>query len=137
MFRISKRFEFDAAHRLFGYDGLCSNLHGHRYVAEVFVDSSELDNQGMVVDFGVLNSGVGKWIDINWDHSVLIDREDKDVIFFLEKLGFNYYPMANPTAENMAMELFGQASIIIGNNGLMVSLVRIWETPNSYAEVDR
>jgi len=29
--RISKKFEFEAAHALDGYDDLCKNIHGHSY----------------------------------------------------------------------------------------------------------
>ena len=29
--RITKEFKFEMAHALFGYDGLCANIHGHSY----------------------------------------------------------------------------------------------------------
>lgn len=29
--RISKEFKFETGHALFGYDGLCKNVHGHSY----------------------------------------------------------------------------------------------------------
>ena len=29
--RITKKFRFEAAHALYGYDGKCKNIHGHNY----------------------------------------------------------------------------------------------------------
>ena len=29
--RVSKEFKFETGHALYGYDGLCKNVHGHRY----------------------------------------------------------------------------------------------------------
>ena len=31
MIRITKKFDFEAGHALYGYDGKCKNLHGHSY----------------------------------------------------------------------------------------------------------
>ena len=31
MIRITKKFKFEMAHALYGYDGLCKNIHGHSY----------------------------------------------------------------------------------------------------------
>ena len=31
MIRITKAFKFEMAHALYGYDGLCKNIHGHSY----------------------------------------------------------------------------------------------------------
>ena len=29
--RITKHFDFETAHALYGYDGKCKNIHGHSY----------------------------------------------------------------------------------------------------------
>lgn len=54
---ITKRFTFEAAHYLEGYDGLCGHVHGHSYKVEITVASKPggglIDNgpeRGMVMD---------------------------------------------------------------------------------------
>ena len=76
---ISRRFEWDAAHRIPGHEGACKAIHGHRYVAEVEVSGPQMDALGRIVDFGVLKTVVGAWIDGNFDHTAVFSRADPDV----------------------------------------------------------
>ena len=54
--RITKQFNFETGHALYGYDGACRNVHGHSYKLFVTVvgspnsDSSNV-KYGMVIDF--------------------------------------------------------------------------------------
>jgi 6-pyruvoyltetrahydropterin/6-carboxytetrahydropterin synthase len=52
MITISKKFDFDAAHRLPNVDPnhKCFRMHGHTYVAEI-ICAGELDSRGMVCDY--------------------------------------------------------------------------------------
>ena len=75
-FSVTKSIEFDAAHRLFNYAGKCSNLHGHRYTAEFTFACARLNSDSMVIDFGVIKGGIGKWLDDNWDHSAILHKDD-------------------------------------------------------------
>ena len=43
MHRLRIESHFDAAHKLVGYKGKCSNVHGHRWKVEVFVTGKKLD----------------------------------------------------------------------------------------------
>ena len=58
MYRIRKSVDVDFAHHVRGHQGPCINLHGHTWKLEVEVGASELDDQGFVVDFGVLKRRV-------------------------------------------------------------------------------
>ena len=132
---ITRRFEFDAAHRLFGYRGRCAACHGHRYVGEVTVSAASLDGLGMVMDFGVLSTVVGGWIDSNWDHAMLYNSDDEDARKFVMSHSNRGYVFegCNPTAEVMASHLF----VVVGellSSELQVERVRIFETPDSYAD---
>ena len=54
--RVTKSFGFETGHALYGYDGLCKNVHGHSYKLYVTVIGSPIDDQnhvknGMVIDF--------------------------------------------------------------------------------------
>ena len=70
--RVTKQFKFETGHALYGYDGLCKNVHGHSYKLDVTVigqpiaDPQHVKN-GMVIDFG----GFGYWLllqyrRVNW-----------------------------------------------------------------------
>lgn len=132
---ITKRLEFDAGHRVLGHEGKCKFLHGHRYSAEVTVTAPDLDKLGRVIDFGVIKREVGGWIDNCWDHQLLLNPEDPLLKADLSLLGKPPYVMAggNPTAENMARELYDMAIKLLPNE-LKVVRVRIWETPTCFAE---
>ena len=58
--RITKHFDFESAHALYGYDGKCKNIHGHSYhlyvtVIGVPIIDSENPKNGMVMDAGMLD----------------------------------------------------------------------------------
>lgn len=129
MYRVTKEIEFCYGHRLRNYDGKCQHVHGHNGTAEIELESRELDERGMVVDFGDIKRDVKGWIDDRMDHAMLV-REDDPLIEVLEDEGEPYYVMDdNPTAENIAREIYLYAE----DAGHPVSSVRLWETPSSYA----
>ena len=47
MYTLKTEHSFDAAHFLYGYEGKCSNIHGHRWrvVAEVSSDQQANDDE--------------------------------------------------------------------------------------------
>jgi len=137
MFEIMRRIEFDAAHRVMRHESKCKNLHGHRYAAEIFVqDMSGLDSLGRVIDFSILKEKIGGWIDECWDHGVILNTEDRELIELCKRNKWKHYRMlsGNPTAENIAKELFGVAKLQLEQTQLLVTRVRIHETPNCYAD---
>ena len=119
---ITKKFEFEAAHKLLGHPGKCKNLHGHSYKLEVTISSRKLNDQGMVMDFGDLKKIVNKWVIDKFDHSYLND----------------FFPI--PTAEQMIKWIYLKLDVFLQDNfdrGLTLEKVRLYETSNSYAEVVR
>lgn len=140
--RIMRRLEFDAAHRVLGHEGKCRNLHGHRYIVEVTVEADQLDSIGRVVDFGVIKSEVGGWIDKHLDHNTILHPADpllshlnsnearKPYILPATDWGVNQ----NPTAENIAKALYSIAGVLLRPYDVRVVHIRVWETPNSYAD---
>ena len=127
--KVTKQIEFSYGHRLRNYDGKCQHVHGHNGVAEVELSSEELDDRGMVYDFGDLKDDVKGWIDEKMDHAMLV-RHDDPLIEYLEETGEPYYVMQeNPTAEAIAREIYEYAE----SQGHPVTSVRLWETGSSYA----
>ncbi len=136
MITVTRRLEFDAAHRVLGHEGKCRYLHGHRYIAEVSARSFELDAVGRVVDFGVIKEKIGGWIDATWDHNSLFHPDDPLVAYICESgLERTPYTMrsGNPTAENIALELYGVACKLLPSDMIIVR-IRVWETPNCFAD---
>ena len=41
--RITKQFKFETAHALYGYDGLCKNVHDYSYKLDVTVIGYPID----------------------------------------------------------------------------------------------
>ena len=102
MIRCARRFEFDAGHRVVGHLNKCQYIHGHRYVLEVIAESKQLDELGMVVDFGLLKKVIKSWIDENFDHTLILKESDKNLgdeiskstgqkIYYLKKIYYIYF----------------------------------------------
>ena len=123
---VVKEFTFDAAHRLPNYLGKCVNLHGHTYKLQVGFRGAIDPETGLVVDFSNLKVMVKDAIIQHLDHA------------YLNEITLDGFPSEMPTAENMIIWMV--ARLCAANTrfarGLNVELVlvRLWETPTSYAE---
>ena len=145
----TRRIEFDSAHRVMRHESKCRNMHGHRYVAEVTaqadpdsVEGVELDSVGRVVDFGVIKSVIGAWIDDNWDHGTILNRDDEETVEFIKSKGWKLYLLDdNPTAEVMSRHLLEKSKELLRGSDMVrccvkVTHVRLYETPNCWADAD-
>lgn len=129
MFTIVKQLDFAYGHRLLNYDGKCRHLHGHNAKVEIVLAGDELDERGMVVDFGDVKRAMNAWIDEHFDHRMLLNKKDP-LIPLLEEQGEPLYLMdGNPTAEGIARHLHTVAREL----GFPVQEIRFWESPSSLA----
>ena len=135
MFKVKSQIEFDMAHYLSGYDGKCSNIHGHRYKLIVSVKSETLHQEGqlrgMVDDFGNIKARL-KEIEDLYDHKLVIeDNEDGRLVAQkLSELPNAFKVMLVPyraTAEEMSRDIFYK----LKDMGLNVSEVELFETPTN------
>ena len=127
--RVTKTIDFCYGHRLLDYGGKCRNLHGHNGLLEVDVESNELDELGLVMDFNEIRDVVKGWVDDNLDHRMVLCRRDP-VAPVLTEMGEPLYLMDdNPSAENISKLIY----LEVRKQGLKVTEVRLWETPTSYA----
>lgn len=118
------------AHQLhLPYESKCNRLHGHNYVVRVKVAASELDNNGMVVDFTKVKAVIKKY-----DHSFLgtfpgsVGTPDD----LLEKYIGKQWPHIEPsTAENFARILFEEIREELMDTPACVKEVRVSETPST------
>lgn len=119
----TKCFTFDSAHKLVNYDGKCANLHGHTYKMEVKVsrviylpsDKNNLASEYMVTDFKKLKKIVEEDVLKNLDHQYL-----------------NVY-FEQPTAEVLASSIYFLLQESLPKD-VNIESVKLWETPDSYAE---
>jgi 6-pyruvoyltetrahydropterin/6-carboxytetrahydropterin synthase len=110
MHQIEIKVRFRAGHRLMEpYKGKCNNPHGEGYTAILFFETQDLNRDGMVLDFGVVKKDAQNIVDHFYDHSFIFNENDKKGNFPLQfsSLGYRIYLMrGNPTAENIAKDLF-------------------------------
>lgn len=129
MFRVSREIHFCYGHRLLHYEGKCRHLHGHNGRLIITLETTGLDDRGMVLDFSEVKRLISRWIDENLDHRMVLCREDPAVPA-LQALGEPLLLIdVNPTAENIARLIFDVAA----KQGLPVVEVRLWETPGCSA----
>lgn len=135
MYILKTEAAFDSAHFLSGYNGKCSNLHGHCWKIEIEIESNELvqDGQcrGMIVDFGDLKNDLKNLAD-SFDHAFIYEKGSlkeatisalKDENFRLIEVDFR------PTAENFSKYFYD----VMQNKGYKVKTLTVYETPNNCA----
>lgn len=139
--RITKEFSFEMAHALEGYDGACSQIHGHSYRLRVTLcgrpNSDPRDPKfGMVMDFGELKALVRRLIVSQYDHALAVRRTDGNSEQ-TETLARQFQGVRvvdfQPTCENMAIRFAGLIRAELPQNVTLCAL-RLYETATSYAE---
>ena len=118
-FEVMIERNFSSAHQLRGYKGKCENLHGHNYRVEIYARGSELDNIGLLVDFGELKEAADEVV------AYLDHRNINELPPFDEEL--------NPSAENLARYILERVASRVGDDRVSVYKVRCFETPTSVA----
>ncbi|MBE5904107.1 6-pyruvoyl trahydropterin synthase family protein [Pseudobutyrivibrio sp.] len=135
MYYLTAEASFDGAHFLAGYEGKCSNLHGHRWRVILNIEAEELQaegqQRGMVVDFGDVKSALKKEADY-FDHTFIYEEGSlkettvaalKDENFLMRVVPFR------PTAENFSKYFYEKFT----SYGFKVAEVTVYETPNNCA----
>jgi 6-pyruvoyltetrahydropterin/6-carboxytetrahydropterin synthase len=83
-FRVSRRIEIDAGHRIMTHGSKCRHLHGHRYAIEAVCEAAHLHQGGeqtdMVVDFGFLKDEMMRAIDAPCDHGFIAAAVDDELL---------------------------------------------------------
>ncbi len=138
MYRLKTAAYFDSAHFLYGYEGKCRNIHGHRWKTEAVFEGKELQKDGvqreMLMDFGDLKRELKALAD-SYDHSLIYEKGSLKVktLEALTEENFRLIEIScRPTAENLA-RIFFEA---LKEKGLPVRKVTIYETPENCAEYE-
>ena len=125
MYSLKVQGAFSSAHNLRGYKGKCEDLHGHNWIVEIVIKSTQLDAVGMVLDFKYLKEKL---------HAVLeqLDHKYLNELAYFKKVN----PVrsrtsngVNPTSENIAKHIYNQLKSSIP----LLSCVTVWENSTSSA----
>jgi len=126
------------AHRLTGgYQGPCSNLHGHTYKCQMSIAGTKYNPHGMLMDFKDIKEHFQGWIDLYLDHAVIVDLQDSALLAFLTQEHSKYYVLGacNTTAENIAKHLFKifDCELAAHFPGLKLGPLAVYETEHNRA----
>ncbi|MCU0596908.1 MAG: 6-carboxytetrahydropterin synthase QueD [Desulfobacterota bacterium] len=118
MYELKVVSDFAAAHNLRNFRGKCEQLHGHNWKIEVVLRGTELDESGVVVDFGEVKDAV-RLILSEIDHKYLNDLP--------------YFTTHNPSSENIARYLFEKLGERLDTGNRWIHSVTAWESTDACA----
>lgn len=142
---VTRKGKFDAAHRVLHERFKCFNLHGHEYHYELTFSWSQPTGLGYAIDFKEIKRVVCEWIDDRMDHGFIANPQDHKIIDVCRDMGLKVYEMnavdnegfCNPSAENIAKELYFAGMVLLESTDLRVHSIRLWETMNCYVDCSR
>ncbi|MCR5806271.1 MAG: 6-carboxytetrahydropterin synthase QueD [Oscillospiraceae bacterium] len=135
MFILETSADFDSAHFLAGYEGKCSNIHGHRWHITAQISGDVQDNgqeRGMVMDFGTFKADLRAIAD-SLDHVLIYESGSlrEKTLEALREENFRLYEVPfRPTAENLALYIYE----LLCEKAYSPVSVRVYETPTNSAE---
>jgi 6-pyruvoyltetrahydropterin/6-carboxytetrahydropterin synthase len=118
MYELKVISKFAAAHQLKMVTQKCENLHGHNWKVEVFVSGKELNNSGVIMDFGEIKKHLAVIMD-SLDHKFLND--------------IDYFKTSNPSSEVIAKYIADELKTKISDPRARVSRVSVWESDDACA----
>ena len=139
--RITKQFKFETGHAIYGYDGLCKNIHGHSFKLDVTIigqpitDPDHVKN-GMVIDFGDLKTIVNQEIVDPFDHATVlnVNSPHKEIADEMESRGHKILRVSyQPTCEMMIIDFALKLKAKLPNHLKLYSL-KLRETETAFAE---
>jgi len=139
--RITKQFNFETGHALYGYDGKCKNVHGHSYKLSVTVIGQPITDTGnvkygMVIDFGDLKKIVKEEIVDVFDHATVFNRNTPHIELAKELSDRGHDVILvdyQPTSENMVIDFAAKIKKHLPPTITLHSL-KLQETETSFAE---
>jgi len=148
---MGRHGSFDAGHRVMNERMKCFNVHGHTYLFELTFEFENMEEIGYAIDFKEIKRVHLQWIDDILDHSMILNPKDEILIKASQDVGSKLWLMSlagegeycNPTVENITKEVFLAMDILSRHlyrdkdTGLQIHKVKIYETPNCYAECVR
>lgn len=138
--RVTKSFEFEMAHALAGYDGDCSNIHGHSYKLQVTLRGVPMQypghpKDGMVLDFRDLKKTVHEKVLDRFDHALALNNSAPSRVSSLLTHHFEKVVLLpfQPTCENLVLDIVESIRNDLPPD-VELFRVKLHETSTAYAE---
>lgn len=139
--RITKQFNFETGHALYGYDGKCKNVHGHSYKLSVTVIGEPIKDQshvkfGMVIDFSDLKKIVNEEVVDVFDHATVFNKNTPHIELAKELEARGHHVLLvdyQPTSEMMVIDFAKKIRTRLPKNIKLYS-IKLQETETSFAE---
>ncbi len=139
--RITKKFNFETGHALYGYDGKCKNVHGHSYKLSVTVIGKPITDTnsvklGMVIDFGDLKKIVKEEVVDKFDHATVFNKNTPHLELANELINRGHDVILadyQPSSENMVIDFAAKIKARLPKEIQLHSL-KLQETDTAYAE---
>jgi 6-pyruvoyltetrahydropterin/6-carboxytetrahydropterin synthase len=138
--RVTKIFDFETAHALWGYDGKCKDIHGHSYKLTVSISGEQImdpnnPKYGMIIDFSDLKNVVKTHIVDVFDHCLLVNGDTPHKKYAEVENGFAKIMLCDyqPTCENMLADMVGRLLKYLPVH-IHLKRVVLQETSTSFAE---
>ena len=122
MYELKVETDFAAAHRLAMVGEKCENLHGHNWYVEVHVKGQQLNDAGVLADFGDIKRAVRAVVDGELDHKYLNELPA--------------FEGGQPTSERIAVFIAQRVQAILDKEleeRVLVSRVMAWESDDACA----
>lgn len=126
--------DISIGHSVYGHESKCADLHGHNYRIHFHCAADLLDTVGRVIDFSDIKARLCMWLEDNWDHRMLIWKDDPRLKALLKIDPTVVAVPFNPTAENVAEHLVR----VVGpkqleGTGILLKFCRVEETRKCFA----
>jgi len=139
--RITKQFNFETGHALYGYNGKCKNIHGHSYKLSVTVSGKPIEDHthvkfGMVIDFGDLKKIVNEEIVDIFDHATVFNKNTPHIELANELIKRDHHVILvdyQPTSEMLVIDFAEKIKKRLSKNIKLHSL-KLQETETCFAE---
>jgi 6-pyruvoyltetrahydropterin/6-carboxytetrahydropterin synthase len=136
--RVNKEFNFEMAHALHNYDGLCKNIHGHSYKLFVCLKGQALKQKGhpkdgMLIDFKDLKKIVQEHIVSPFDHALVLNSDDELNTTRIKDFSKTIVLDFQPTCENLCI-YFAELLSTKFKKGVQLTYLKLYETESSYCE---
>ncbi len=138
MTTITKIFRFEMAHAIHGYNGKCSNIHGHSYELHISVQTHKkhpyfIPAPGFIIDFKDLKKIVNNEVLSKLDHMLYLSRDGVQQFNLCGQHGNLVITDWEPSAENLLHFIHLRLSQALPA-GVCLHAIKLYETADSYAE---
>ena len=138
--RVTKKFELETAHALWGYDGKCANIHGHSYKLTISITGKIINDvnavkNGMIIDFSDLKKIINTAVVDVFDHALLVNGNTPHAKYAEVESGFAKIILCDyqPTVENMLIDMVNRVTSALPGD-IELKYAKLQETENSSAE---